>query len=213
MNALGRILLLWRRRWPLLAAGLVVAVASASSGALLIALAGAHVAVLLLGAVSAAGALLAVLGPARVVLRYAERLVDPLRHIPCPRGSARLVLRRALPRRSAGGLGSATLRRSGHVSPRQRTWRRWTASTFASCSLCRQRGLDARCPCWPILSWSALGACGLRWLWRRASSFLFARRRVRRFRFACRPAAPAPAGQRRRPRATRPCASSVVDMG
>ncbi len=55
--------------------GLLVGVASATSGAALLALAGAHVAVLLLGAGAAAGALLAVLGPVRVVLRYAERLV------------------------------------------------------------------------------------------------------------------------------------------
>ncbi len=114
MNALLRILLLWRRRWPLLACGLLVGVASATSGALLLALSGAHVAVLLLGAGAAAGALLAVLGPVRVALRYTERLVT---HDATFRALAdlRVWFFTGLAQRSAGGLG---MRRSGDLAAR-----------------------------------------------------------------------------------------------
>ena len=68
-----------------------------------------HVAVLLLGATAAAGALLGVLGPLRVVLRYAERLVT---HNATFRALAdlRVWFFQRLAARSAGGLGDAALR-------------------------------------------------------------------------------------------------------
>ena len=113
LRALGRILLLWQRRWPWLVWGLLVAIGSALSGAALLALAGAHVAVMLLGT-AAAGLLLTVLGPVRVVLRYSERMVT---HGATFRALAdtRVWFFRALARRSAGGLGMA---RSGDVATR-----------------------------------------------------------------------------------------------
>jgi ATP-binding cassette subfamily C protein CydC len=114
MTALGRILLLWRRRWPWLALGLLVALASGLAGVALLAVAGTHVAILLLGAGAAAGAVLTVLGPVRVVLRYAERL---LTHGATFRALAdlRVWFFRAVAARSAGGLGMA---RSGDVAAR-----------------------------------------------------------------------------------------------
>ncbi len=114
MRPLLRILLLWRRQWGWLAAGVAVAVTSVLAGAALLALAGVHVAVLLLGAGVAAGALLTVLGPLRVVLRYAERLVT---HNATFRALADLRVwffgRQAA--RSAGGLG---MQRSGDLMSR-----------------------------------------------------------------------------------------------
>ncbi len=114
MSPLARVILLWRRRWPVLLAGLGVSIASALSGAALLTLAGAHVAVLLLGAAAAAGALLTVLGPARVLLRYAERLVT---HGATFRALAdlRVWFFRRVAARSAGGLG---LERSGDLASR-----------------------------------------------------------------------------------------------
>ncbi len=114
MSPLYRILLLWRRQWAWLCVGLCVSVASVITGALLLALAGAHVAILLLGAVAGGAALLAVLGPLRVVLRYAERLVT---HGATFRALAALRVwffeRQA--ERSAGGLG---MQRSGDLVSR-----------------------------------------------------------------------------------------------
>ncbi len=114
LRALGRVLLLWRRQWPWLGWGMLVAVASALTGAALLALAGAHVAVMLLGAAAGGAALLTVLGPLRVVLRYSERMVT---HGATFRALAdlRVWFFRALARRSAGGLGMA---RSGDVAAR-----------------------------------------------------------------------------------------------
>ena len=114
MNPLGRILLLWRRRWGLLAVGILVSIASVVTGAALLTLAGAHVAVLLLGAAAAAGALLGVLGPVRVVLRYAERLVT---HDATFRALAdlRVWFFQRVAARSAGGLG---MQRSGDLAAR-----------------------------------------------------------------------------------------------
>ncbi len=113
LQALGRILLLWRRRWPWLVWGLLVAIASALSGVALLALAGAHVAVMLLGT-AAATVTLTVLGPVRVILRYSERMVT---HGATFRALAdtRVWFFRALARRSAGGLGMA---RTGDVAAR-----------------------------------------------------------------------------------------------
>ncbi len=114
MSPLFRILLLWRSRWGWLAFGAAVALASGLTGAALLAVAGAHVAVLLLGAGAAAGALLVVLGPLRVVLRYAERLVT---HGATFRALAdlRVWLFNGLAARSAGGLG---MLRSGDLASR-----------------------------------------------------------------------------------------------
>ncbi len=114
MTPLWRVLLLWRRRWPLLGFGLLVSVASATSGAVLLAVAGAHVAILLLGSGAVAGALLAILGPVRVVLRYTERLVT---HSATFRALAdlRVWFFTRLAARSAGGLG---MRRSGDLAAR-----------------------------------------------------------------------------------------------
>lgn len=114
MIPLLQILGLWRRRWNWLLAGAVVALASGLSGVALLALAGAHVAILLLGAGAAAGALLTVLGPVRVMLRYAERLVT---HDATFRALAdlRVWLFRRMAARSAGGLG---MQRSGDLAAR-----------------------------------------------------------------------------------------------
>ncbi len=114
MRPLLRILGLWRRRWAWLVLGLLVSLASVASGVALLALAGAHVATLLLGAAAAAGALLTVLGPVRVVLRYLERLST---HSATFRALAdlRVWFFSGLARRSAGGLG---MQRSGDVTAR-----------------------------------------------------------------------------------------------
>ncbi len=114
MSALLQILMLWRTRWGWLLLGAVVALASGLTGVALLAVAGAHVAVLLVGAGLAAGALLTVLGPLRVVLRYAERLVT---HGATFRALAdlRVWLFTGLAQRSAGGLG---MQRSGDLASR-----------------------------------------------------------------------------------------------
>ena len=114
MTPLLRILRLWRRQWPLLGLGLGVSVLSVLAGAALLALAGVHVAILLLGAAVAAGTLLTVLGPVRVVLRYAERLST---HDATFRALAdlRVWFFRQQAAQSAGGLG---MRRSGDLISR-----------------------------------------------------------------------------------------------
>ncbi len=114
MKPLARILILWRRQWGWLAFGLLVSVASVLSGAALLALAGTHVAIVLLGSAVSAGALLAILGPLRVVLRYAERLAT---HGATFRALAglRVWFFRRLASRSAGGLG---MQRSGDLAGR-----------------------------------------------------------------------------------------------
>ena len=114
MSPLLRILYLWRRRWLWLAFGLVVSLASVGVGVALLAVAGAHVAVMFAGAALAAGTLLQTLGPLRVVLRYYERLGA---HAATFRALAdlRVWFFRGLARRSAGGLG---LQRSGDVAAR-----------------------------------------------------------------------------------------------
>ena len=114
MRPLLRILALWRRQWAWLAVGLVVSIASVLTGAALLALAGVHVAILLLGALVAAGTLLTVLGPLRVVLRYLERLAT---HGATFRALAdlRVWFFRRQAARSAGGLG---MQRSGDLVSR-----------------------------------------------------------------------------------------------
>ncbi len=114
MRPLLDVLLLWRSRWGWLLLGAAVALASGLTGVALLAVAGAHVAVLLLGAGLAGGALLTVLGPLRVVLRYAERLAT---HGATFRALAdlRVWLFTGLAQRSAGGLG---MQRSGDLASR-----------------------------------------------------------------------------------------------
>ena len=91
-----------------------MAFASSLAGVALLALAGAHVAVMLLGSGLAAGALLTVLGPLRVVLRYFERLAT---HAATFRALAdlRVWFFQRFASRSAGGLG---MQRSGDLAAR-----------------------------------------------------------------------------------------------
>jgi ATP-binding cassette subfamily C protein CydC len=114
MTALLAILALWRRQWGWLALGLVVSLASVAAGVALLALAGTQVAAMLMGGGLAVAALLQVLGPVRVVLRYCERLAT---HAATFRALAdlRVWFFRGLARHSAGGLG---LRASGDVAAR-----------------------------------------------------------------------------------------------
>ena len=114
MKPLMQVLMLWRRRWAWLALGLLVSLASAGAGVALLGLAGGHVALLVMGGALSVGALLQVLGPVRVVLRYLERLTT---HAATFRALAdlRVWFFRGLARQSAGGLG---LRGSGDVAAR-----------------------------------------------------------------------------------------------
>ncbi len=114
MTALLRILGLWRSQAGWLAAGLLLSLASVAAGVALMATAGTRVAALVLGGAVAAGAILQVLGVARVALRYLERLAT---HNATFRALAglRVWFFRGLARQSAGGLG---MRRSGDVLAR-----------------------------------------------------------------------------------------------
>ncbi|HEY1936046.1 MAG TPA: thiol reductant ABC exporter subunit CydC [Acetobacteraceae bacterium] len=110
-----RILALWRSRAGWLVFGLLVSLAALAAGVALMAVSGA-----LIGAVLASGGLLAlpaalrVVGSARVVLRYAERLVT---HAATFRALAdlRVWFFRHLARTGAGGLG---FRQAGDVLAR-----------------------------------------------------------------------------------------------
>jgi ATP-binding cassette subfamily C protein CydC len=114
MKPLLRILGLWRRQSGWLAMGLIVSLASVATGVALLALAGAHVAALVMGGAIAVGAMLQALGPARVLLRYFERLTT---HAATFRALAdlRVWFFSGLARHSAGGLGT---QRSGDVTAR-----------------------------------------------------------------------------------------------
>jgi ATP-binding cassette subfamily C protein CydC len=114
MTALARILVLWRGRAAWLAAGALVSVAALGTAVALMTVSGALVAGAMLGAALAAPAALRVLGPARVVLRYLERLVT---HDAMFRALAdlRVWFFRGLAARAAGGLG---FRRAGDVLAR-----------------------------------------------------------------------------------------------
>jgi ATP-binding cassette subfamily C protein CydC len=104
MKALLRILVLWRHRAPGLVLGCVIAAATAASGMALMALSGSAVAAVFTGALLAAPLWLRIVGPARVVLRYLERLVS---HGATFRAIAdlRVWFFRGFAVRSAGGLG------------------------------------------------------------------------------------------------------------
>jgi ATP-binding cassette subfamily C protein CydC len=114
MRDLGRILLLWRARWPLLAAGVVVSLAALAAGIALVGASGGAVAASLLGLGLGAAVTLRVFGPARVLLRYAERL---LTHDATFRALAdlRVWFFRGVAGGAAGGLGFS---RAGDVLAR-----------------------------------------------------------------------------------------------
>lgn len=114
MRPLLRIIGLWRGRAGWLALGVIVSLASLAAGVALMTVSGALVAGLVAGAAVGAPLLLRVLGPARVVLRYLERLVT---HDALFRALAdlRVWFFRSLVGSSAGGLG---FRRAGDVLAR-----------------------------------------------------------------------------------------------
>jgi ATP-binding cassette subfamily C protein CydC len=104
MKPLARILSLWRARAPLLLAGLAISLAAIACSVALMAVSGATVAAILTGTTLAAGLLLQITGPGRVLLRYAERMVT---HNATFRAIAdlRVWFFRGLALRAAGGLG------------------------------------------------------------------------------------------------------------
>jgi ATP-binding cassette subfamily C protein CydC len=104
MRPLFRVLYLWRHRAPGLLAGIAVALASVAAGLALMALSGTIVAAVLVGAAIAAPLWLRIAGPARIVLRYVERLVS---HGATFRAIAdlRVWFFRGFSARAAGGLG------------------------------------------------------------------------------------------------------------
>ena len=115
MNPLWRVASMGRREWLPLVAGLIMAWLAAFAGVALMAGSGAYAGLLATGAVLAGAPwILRVLGVARFVLRYAERLAT---HGATFRTLARLRvwLFHALAERSAGGLG---VRRSGDALAR-----------------------------------------------------------------------------------------------
>jgi ATP-binding cassette subfamily C protein CydC len=114
MSALWRILVLWQPRLWWLLAGALISVAALGTAVALMSLSGALVAGALAGVALAAPLALRVLGPARVVLRYFERMVS---HDAMFRALAdlRVWFFRGLAQRAAGGLG---FRRAGDVLAR-----------------------------------------------------------------------------------------------
>ena len=104
MKPILRILALWRPRYPGLVAGALIAMATAAAGMALMALSGEAVAAVLTGALVTAPLWLRIAGPARVILRYLERLVS---HGATFRAIAdlRVWFFRGFAARSAGGLG------------------------------------------------------------------------------------------------------------
>ena len=114
MTPLLHILAQWRARWPLLAAGLALSLVALACGVAMLTLSGAAIATLLAGTAVFASLWLRVLGPARVVLRYLERLVT---HSATFRALAdlRVWFFRGLAGGAAGGLG---FRHAGDVLQR-----------------------------------------------------------------------------------------------
>jgi ATP-binding cassette subfamily C protein CydC len=104
MKPIFRILVLWRKHWPGLAFGAVVSLASLGAALALMALSGSAVAAVLVGTAVGTPVLLRVVGPVRVVLRYAERLIS---HGATFHAIAdlRVWFFRGFAARSAGGLG------------------------------------------------------------------------------------------------------------
>jgi ATP-binding cassette subfamily C protein CydC len=104
VRALLRILALWRGRAPWLAAGLVLSLVSLGAGVALTVASGGMVGALVAGGVLVAPLAVKLLGPARVVLRYLERLVT---HDATFRALAdlRVWFFSGLAARAAGGLG------------------------------------------------------------------------------------------------------------
>ena len=109
-----RIILLWRAQRASLAAGVIVALASLAAGIALMASAGHYIAAATLGIALAVPVALEVLGVARVVLRYLERLVT---HDATFRAltALRLWFFRGLAHSAAAGLG---YRRAGDILAR-----------------------------------------------------------------------------------------------
>ncbi len=114
MTDVLRILVLWRSRAIWLATGVVVSLAALAAGVAMMAVGGATVAAAITAGVLAAPLALRGLGTARVVLRYAERLVT---HAATFRALAdlRVWFFRNLSRSTAGGLG---FRQAGDVLAR-----------------------------------------------------------------------------------------------
>jgi ATP-binding cassette subfamily C protein CydC len=115
MKALLRIMVLWRPRAGWLLLGVAISLGALAAGVALMAQSGALIAGVLLGLGMAAPALaLRILGPARVIGRYFERLVS---HDALFRALAdiRVWFFRGLAARAAGGLG---FRRAGDVLAR-----------------------------------------------------------------------------------------------
>jgi ATP-binding cassette subfamily C protein CydC len=114
VRALLRILALWRGRAPWLAAGLVLSLVSLGAGVALTVASGGMVGALVAGGVLVAPLTVKLLGPARVVLRYLERLVT---HDATFRALAdlRVWFFSGLAARAAGGLG---FRHAGDVLAR-----------------------------------------------------------------------------------------------
>jgi len=99
-----RILMLWRGRFGLLWVGMVLSLATLAAGVALMAYSGMAVAAVVAGGTFGAVFWLRITGPARVVLRYLERLVT---HAGTFRALAdlRVWFFRGLAERAAGGLG------------------------------------------------------------------------------------------------------------
>jgi ATP-binding cassette subfamily C protein CydC len=114
MTDVLRILGLWRGRLGWLAAGIVVSLAALAAGVAMMAVGGATLATAVTAGVLAAPLILRGLGSARVVLRYAERLVT---HAATFRALAdlRVWFFRNLAHSTAGGLG---FRQAGDVLAR-----------------------------------------------------------------------------------------------
>ena len=114
MTDVLRILGLWRSRAIWLVAGVLVSLAALAAGVGMMAVGGATVAAAILGGALVAPVALRLLGSARVVLRYAERLVT---HAATFRALAdlRVWFFRNLSRSTAGGLG---FRQAGDVLAR-----------------------------------------------------------------------------------------------
>ena len=104
MKALLRILALWRGRALWLAAGVLVSLAALGTAVGLMTSSAALVTGIITGTALVAPVVLRVLGPARVVLRYLERVVT---HDAMFRALAdlRVWFFRGLSLRAAGGLG------------------------------------------------------------------------------------------------------------